>query len=32
MQNWRYGGDHTVFERVSGYFQRANLARYDALS
>jgi hypothetical protein len=27
-----YCGEHTVFERVSGYIQRANLARYDALS
>jgi hypothetical protein len=27
-----WGGQHTVFERMSGYFQRANLTRYNALS
>jgi hypothetical protein len=35
-RTWRscrsYCGEHTVFERVSGYFQRANLTRYGALS
>ena len=27
-----YCGEHTVFERMSGHFQRANLTRYNALS
>ena len=27
-----YCGEHTVCERMSGHFQRANLTRYNALS
>jgi len=29
---WSYGGEHTVPEHTSDYFQRANLTRYNGLS